>query len=225
MSGKLIVIEGLDGAGKATQAAALQAALRDDGEAVELLSFPNYGEPYAEPARLYLAGAFGQSAADVNSYAAAVLFAVDRFCSYKADWGARFMAGATMICDRYTTSNALYQTAKLPENEWGDYVDWLFDFEYNKVGIPAPDAVVFLNVDAETSAALMKKRMAQQPEGVHSSLDIHERDLAHQRRSQKAALFCAERQGWSIVECTKDGAMLPVEQIASLVYEAARRAL
>ena len=130
---KLIVIEGLDGSGKATQAKKLTKALTDRG-----ISFPDYDSDSSALVRMYLSGQFGTDPQDVNAYAASAFFAVDRFASYKKDWGRDYARGV-IIADRYTTSNAVHQCGKLPKEHWADFLDWLFDFEYNKLGIPAPD--------------------------------------------------------------------------------------
>ena len=117
MSGKLIVFEGTDGSGKATQAKLLCETLAQRGIAYREIDFPRYGNPFAEPANLYLHGALGNRPGDVNAYAASVLYAVDRFASYKEDWGRFYEAGGIVVANRYTTSNAVHQASKLPEGE------------------------------------------------------------------------------------------------------------
>ena len=142
--GKLIVIEGLDGSGKATQSKLLAAALEQQGRPVRQISFPNYASNASWPVRMYLAGEFGPKPEDVNAYAASVLYAVDRFASYRKDWADFYRDGGILIADRYTTSNAVHQCSKLPRTAWDGYLDWLFDLEYQKIGIPKPDAVFYL---------------------------------------------------------------------------------
>ena len=222
MKGKLIVIEGLDGSGKATQTAKLCEALTAMGKTVRKLSFPRYEEESSALVRLYLGGAFGQKPGDVNCYAASSFYSVDRAASYLGDWKAGYEAGEIFITDRYTTSNAVYQTSKLEdESAWDAFVDWLFDFEYNKLGIPAPDATVFLDVSAETSEALMEKRY----HGDENKKDIHERDIEYQRRCRKAACHCAERYGWKTVNCSAGGVLRSVEDIAQEVLRHALEVL
>ncbi|MBU5452666.1 deoxynucleoside kinase [Pseudoflavonifractor sp. MSJ-30] len=205
---KLIVIEGLDGSGKATQAKRLTEALVEKGIPVREVSFPDYGSDSSALVRMYLSGQFGTDPQDVNAYAASSFFAVDRFASYKKDW-CRDYARGVVIADRYTTSNAVHQCSKLPKEQWEDFLNWLFDFEYNKLGIPAPDRVIYLNVDPAVSQALMTARYS----GDENKKDIHERDIAYLRHSREAAAYCAEKLGWETVDCCRDGQMRSIEDI------------
>lgn len=211
MRGKLIVLEGTDGSGKATQTAQLLSALAQDGRRVRALSFPCYDSDSSALVRMYLAGEFGQHPQDVNAYAASAFYAVDRYASFKKDWQADYLAGGVFVADRYTTSNAVYQMCKLPEKEWDGYIDWLFDFEYARLGIPQPDLVLYLDVTPEVSRSLLEKRYA----GDESKKDIHEKDIAFQNRGRAAAHYCAAVQGWKILRCDEGGAMRPVESIAA----------
>ena len=205
---KLIVIEGLDGSGKATQAKRLTEALVEKGIPVREVSFPDYGSDSSALVRMYLSGQFGTDPQDVNAYAASSFFAVDRFASYKKDWHRDYARGV-VIADRYTTSNAVHQCSKLPKEQWEDFLNWLFDFEYKKLGIPAPDRVIYLNVDPAVSQALMTARYR----GDENKKDIHERDIAYLRHSREAAAYCAEKLGWETVECCRDGQMRSIEDI------------
>lgn len=205
---KLIVIEGLDGSGKATQAKRLTEALVEKGIPVREVSFPDYGSDSSALVRMYLSGQFGTDPQDVNAYAASSFFAVDRFASYKKDWHRDYARGV-VIADRYTTSNAVHQCSKLPKEQWEDFLNWLFDFEYKKLGIPAPDRVIYLNVDPAISQALMTARYR----GDENKKDIHERDIAYLRHSREAAAYCAEKLGWETVECCRDGQMRSIEDI------------
>ena len=158
MRGRLLVLEGLDGSGKATQAALLAKALAAAQLPVRQISFPNYGSDSSALVRMYLAGAFGEKPDDVNAYAASSFFAVDRYAGYKADWGPFYEGGGILIADRYTTSNGVHQCSKLPPEEWDGYLGWLFDYEYRLLGLPAPDGVIYLRVDPAVSQKLMPGR-------------------------------------------------------------------
>lgn len=197
MKGKLIVIEGLDGSGKATQAAALAAALQAQGKQVRRITYPNYASPSSTLVKMYLAGDFGARPGAVNAFAAASFFAVDRFADYRLNWQGFYKAGGIVLADRYTTSNAVHQCSKLPKAEWDAYLDWLFDFEYNKMGIPAPDTVLYLRVDPAVSQRLLAERYR----GDLSQKDIHERDTAYLAASRLAAEYCAARYAWLTVDC------------------------
>lgn len=213
MEKKLIVIEGLDGSGKATQAKLLAKSLTEQGAAVREVSFPDYGSDSSALVKMYLSGQFGTDPQDVNAYAASAFFAVDRFASYKKGWGRDYDRGV-IIADRYTTSNAVHQCSKLPGEQWEPFLEWLFDFEYKKLGIPAPNQVIYLNVDPKVSQALMTKRYS----GDESRKDIHERDLGYLQRSREAAEFCARYLGWQTVDCCRNGQMRPIQEIHQEIF-------
>ena len=206
--GKLIVIEGLDGSGKATQAKLLSENLKQRGMKVREVSFPDYDSPSSALVKMYLGGAFGARPGDVNAFAASTFYAVDRFASFKRDWQRDYAEGV-IIADRYTTSNAVHQCSKLAPEQWSGFLDWLFDFEYVKLGIPRPDAVVYLRVDPEISQKLMLSRY----EGHEDKKDIHERDMAYLLCCQRAADYCARQLGWKVVECCAEGKMRSIESI------------
>lgn len=215
MRGKLIVLEGTDGSGKATQARLLAQHLAREGRAFREIDFPRYGNPFAEPAKLYLDGALGAHAGDVNAYAASVLFAVDRFASYKEDWGGAYEAGELILANRYTTSNAVHQASKLPAGEREAYLRWLFDLEYHRMGLPAPDLVIYLDLPSELSEAMLRKR--QQATGTHA--DIHEQDEDYLRACRDNARSIARQLGWTVVRCDRDGAVRPPEDIHREIWD------
>lgn len=197
--GKLIIFEGLDGSGKGTQAAMLTEHLTVRGLAPRKITFPNYASESSALVRMYLAGQFGQKPDDVNAYAASSFYAVDRYAGYKADWGPFYEAGGLLIADRYTTSNAVHQCAKRPREEWDAFLGWLFDFEYHKLGLPAPDVVLYLAVDPDVSQELMTGRY----HGDESKKDIQEKDTEYLARARAAAEYCARTLGWRRIECVQ----------------------
>ena len=207
--GKLIVIEGLDGSGKGTQAAELVKNLAARGERVKKISFPNYGSDSSALVKIYLAGQFGSDPADVNAYAASTFFAVDRYASYKQDWGEFYHSGGILVADRYTTSNAVHQCSKLPQEQWEEFLNWLFRFEYTLLGIPAPDQVLYLNVEPEVSQRLMTGRY----QGDESKKDIHEGNLPYLERSRQAARYCSKKLGWREIACCQNGQMRSIASI------------
>lgn len=219
--GKLIVLEGLDGSGKSTQLDRLFENLKKDGVNSKWVSFPNYDDDSSALVKMYLAGQFGKKPGDVNAYAASAFYAVDRYSSFKKDWGKHYNDGGVIVSGRYTTSNAIHQCSKLPESEWEDFLSWLYDFEYNKLGIPAPDKVIFLDMPTEISQKLMDKRY--DANGGHK--DIHESDLEYLENCRKAALFTAKFSGWTIISCGKDGDPRTIEDIAVEVLEETRKIL
>ena len=196
--GKLIIFEGLDGSGKGTQTHLTAENLRAEGRELRQITFPNYQSPSSSLVKMYLGGEFGQRPDDVNAYAASSFYAVDRYASYKTDWGSFYREGGLVLSDRYTTSNAVHQCSKLPPMHWDGFLNWLFDFEHKKIGIPAPDCVVYLAVDPEVSQKLMTERY----HGDESRKDIQEKDREYMARSRAAAEYCARTLGWQRIECT-----------------------
>ena len=219
--GRLIVIEGLDGSGKATQAKLLAAHLAEAGQRVKEITFPDYASDSSALVKMYLAGQFGQHPDDVNAYAASSFYAVDRYASYKTGWGSFYENGGIVIADRYTTSNAVHQCSKLPPEQWESFLQWLFDFEFHLLGLPAPDQVIYLQVDPTVSQRLMTERY----HGDESKKDVHEKDLEYLARSRRAAEYCAEHLGWKTVHCTQGDAMRSIEEIQQEVQRIAQEAL
>ena len=221
MKGKLIVIEGLDGSGKATQAKRLAAVLQQHGKRVREISFPNYDSDSSTLVKMYLSGAFGTQPGDVNAYAASSFYAVDRYAGMKQDWGAFYDSGGILIADRYTTSNAVHQCCKLPGAQWDAYLDWLFDYEYRLLGLPTPDLVVYLRLGIETSQRLMSERY----HGDEKKKDIHESNLSYLEQAHLAADYCASKYNWKTVECAERGSLRCIDEIGADVWNMAARTI
>ena len=205
---KLIVIEGLDGSGKATQSKLLSSSLTQRGMRVRTISFPDYNSPSSSLVKMYLAGEFGSKADDVNAYAASSFYAVDRYAGYKKDWNEDYRNGI-VIADRYTTSNAIHQCSKLDKSQWDEYLEWLFHFEYCLLGIPQPNLVIYLQADPVVSQKLMTCRY----DGHEEKKDIHEKDMEYLARCRESAEYCAKKLNWKIVECTINGTMRSIDEI------------
>lgn len=214
--GKLIVIEGLDGCGKSTQLELLGPNLEKNGINYRSVSFPNYDKPSSTLVKMYLAGEFGNSPNDVNAYSASTFYTVDRYASYKTNWGEFYNNGGTIIAGRYTTSNAVHQASKLPESEWAGFLDWLYDFEYNKIGIPKPDKVIFLDMPVDVSQKLLAKRY----NGDLEKKDIHESDINYLYNCRKAAVFTALYSNWDIIPCSEHGEPRSIDDISADILKA-----
>ena len=155
MKGKLIVLEGTDGTGKTTQVGLMAQRLEGAGVPFRRVKFPRYGSPFAAPVERYLQGDLGKRPGDVSAYAASTLYAVDRYASYRQEWREEYEGGKLILADRYTTSNAVHQAPKLPEEERWTYLNWLFDLEYNRLALPEPDLMIYLDLPAEISAQML----------------------------------------------------------------------
>ena len=221
MRGRLIVFEGTDGAGKATQAGLMARRLAAEGMSFREIDFPRYGNPFAEPARLYLAGALGARPGDVSACAASVFYAVDRYASYREDWGRDYEAGELILANRYTTSNAVHQASKLERAEREAFLSWLFDLEYRRLELPEPDLVVYLDLPTEISGQMLRLREA----ATHTAADIHERDDAYLRRCRESASEIVRSLGWRRIDCSRGGAIRTPEDIHQEVWDLVRASL
>ena len=209
--GKIIVIEGLDGSGKATQTKLLFEKLNDRGMNVRRLEFPDYDSPSSALVKMYLGGEFGNKPEDVNAYAASAFYAVDRIAGFLKDWKRDYQGDTVFLSDRYATSNLIYQMSKLPESEWENYIKWQADFEYDKLGLPRPDAVLYLDVEPDVSQKLMEKRYG----GDNSKKDLHESNLRFLLSCRESALYAVQNCGWQLINCCESGDIKPIERIAA----------
>ena len=212
--GKLIVIEGTDGSGKSTQFKLLTDRLQREGRAFQQLEFPQYSEPSSALIKMYLGGEFGTNPADVNAYAASAFYAVDRYASYKKVWGQWYEEGGLVVSGRYTTSNAVHQASKEPEEKRGEFLKWLYEFEYNRLGLPCPDLVIYLDVPTDYTEKMMRKREAD----THTTADIHEKDLSYLATCRRCGKAASDFYGWTVIDCVKDGAMRSIEDIHEEIY-------
>ena len=214
---KLIVIEGVDSSGKATQSALLKKKLISAGRKVETVEFPNYAHESSAVARMYLNGDFGKDPGAVSPYAASMLFAVDRFASCKATWKELFSNDNIVIADRYTTSNMVHQAAKIKDlEEKSKFLDWLYDLEYNKLSLPEPDLVIFLDMPPENALRLMEKRANKIDNS--SIKDIHESNEAYLYESYDNAVFVANKYNWTTIHCTALGQLRTLDEISEEIF-------
>ena len=212
---KLVAIEGLDGSGKETQTSLLMSHLAERGIDARSISFPRYGKTSAALVEAYLSGEFGPTAGSVNAYGASSFFAMDRFVSYLLEWREAYESCDVLIADRYVTSNAIYQCSKLPRREWDGYVDWLFDYEFDKLMLPRPDRVFYLRVRIDVSQRLIEERHL----AGGREKDIHEQDADYLARSREAADWCAKRFCWDVIECSDGSGMRAIDDIHAEIVE------
>lgn len=212
MKGKLIVIEGLDGSGKSTQIEYLKSKL--NGKNVHQIKLPDYDSESSALVKMYLRGDFGKDPGDVNAYAASAFYAVDRFANYKMKWKSFYDSGDIIISDRYTTSNAYHQATKIDKDKRADFFKWLEDFEYGLIGVPKPDAVIYLDMPIEISQKMMSERY----HGDETKKDIHESNLDYLYKCRDAALDAAEKMGWYIVKCSDGDRPRSIESIGDEIF-------
>ena len=213
---KLIVIDGLDGSGKTTQSQLLFSHMEQNSpNGAKLISFPDYENPSSQLVKMYLAGDFGKDAQQVSAYAASSFYAVDRYASYRLYWEDEYLSGKNILATRYATSNMIHQMGKLPREEWDAFLDWVKDYEYKKLGLPAPDQVIFLDMDLEISAKLLTGRY----HGDESKKDIHEANRQYLMNCRESALYAARREGWTVIRCDDGENVLPLEVIAQKIAE------
>lgn len=219
--GKLIVIEGTDGSGKSTQFRLLSEHMEKDGLTFKHLVFPRYAEESSALIRMYLGGQFGSNPSDVNAYAASSFYAVDRYASYKMDWGKWYEDGGVVLSDRYTTSNAVHQASKEEGEQQKAFLAWLYDFEYSKLGLPRPDLVIYLDVPTDFTEKLLRHRESD----TNTKADIHEKDMQYLATCRKTGRAAAAFYGWTVINCVENGKMRSMEDIHQEIYRHVKNAL
>ena len=212
--GKLIVIEGTDGSGKSTQFRMMSQRLEKENVSFRHIVFPRYSEESSALIRMYLGGQFGSKPSDVDAYAASSFYAVDRFASYKMDWGQWYEEGGLVLSDRYTTSNAVHQASKEPEEQQAAFLHWLYDFEYDKLKLPRPDLTIYLDVPTDFTEKMLRSREAS----TNTTADIHEKDMTYLATCRETGRKAAQYYGWTVIQCVKDGAMRSIEDIHEEIY-------
>lgn len=210
---KIIVIDRLDGSGKSTQLEITKKRLEESGHKVKVISFPDYESRSSALVKMYLAGEFSKNPDDINAYAASSFYAVDRYASYMTDWKKDYEKGIVILAARYVSSNALHQMSKLDSTDWDNYLEWLYDYEHNKLGIPEADSVIFLDMPVEVSQKLLSTRY----KGDEAKKDIHEADTDYLYKCRKSALYASEKLGWNVIECSYDNEALSIEEISDKI--------
>lgn len=215
MPGKLIVFEGTDGSGKSTQFARMCLRLEQEGKEFQRLIFPQYGKPSSALLRMYLNGEFGSRPSDVNAYAASTFYAVDRYASMKQVWGEYYENGGLILADRYITSNAVHQAAKVPAQERAAFFEWLYDFECGKLGLPQPAVVIYLDMPTEKAVENLRRREGE----TNTKADIHEVDTAYLTLCHETAVQAADCLGWKKISCVDDrGELRSIEDLHQEIW-------
>lgn len=219
--GKLIVFEGLDGSGKSTQLNLLEKRLESSNFDFKKIKLPDYESDSSAPIKMYLNGELGDDPMSLNAYAVSGFYACDRYVNYIKKWKDDYDNGKLIIADRYTSSNAIYQTVKLPEEEKDEFLNFLFDYEYEKICLPKPDLTIFLDMPTEISQRLMSERY----DGDEKKKDLHESDVKFLNDCRKNALSVAKKCGWKIINCSKYSQPLPIENIEEEIWNEVRKVI
>ncbi len=214
--GKLIVIDGTDGSGKATQTKLLINRMKFEHGPVETIAFPQYGKKSAGPVEEYLSGAYG-SAKTVGPYRASLLYAVDRFdASFQIrDW---LESGKHVVADRYVSANMGHQGSHIEDPaERGKFFTWDREIEHELLQTPKPDINIILHVPAAIAMELTKQRGGWK---AKIARDILETDVKHIEAAEKTYLEMAERfpNDFRVVECVENGQLLSIESIHERVW-------
>ena len=209
--GKLIVIEGaLDGIGKSTQFNLLKEKLEKETKVVSH-HFPTYDEYQGKPVMEYLKGSFG-APSEVSPYFVNSLYAVDRKITWENKLKEAYNSDEIVLLDRYTTSSLIYQSALIEDlEEKNKFLDYVIDYEYNKLEIKKPDTVIFLTAPFDLITNLRNKRLESSGEQIQG--DIHERDLEFMKKVYDSGLYCAKYFNWTIIECTDGNKFKTPEEI------------
>jgi dTMP kinase len=208
--GKLIVLDGTDGAGKATQTRLLEQRLISEGIHVIKYSFPNYETIFGQMITEYLSGEYGPTT-KLHPKMASILYAFDRW-KFADEIREHLERGHYVVCDRYVESNIGYQQAKLPEEQRSQFSDWLTKLEHKELNIPKSDAVIFLRVPPEISSTNMLTR---------EKLDDHESNVSYQHKVLESYESLANQdKKWTIINCVKDGQMRSRDEIHNEIYNA-----
>ena len=214
MKGRLIVLDGVDASGKNTQTEILFGRLKGEGKSVTKVDFPNYNDASSALVKMYLSGEFGENPNDVNPYAASSFYAVDRYASYKKSWGELLEKGEIILSNRYTTSNAIHQAPKIEDERQNEFFDWLYDYEFNLLGLPKPDIVVFLDMPPKAAVRLLSERYNND----ESKKDIHEKDFSHLVKAHRSAVKACEYYKWEHIFCAEGDYIKTRQEISDEIY-------
>jgi dTMP kinase len=229
--GKLIVIDGTDGSGKATQTELLIKHLKHDGHRVKVVDFPDYYSNFFGKFIGHCLSEQYYNFVKVHPKIASVLYAADRFES-KNQIEKWLKEGNVVIANRYASANQIHQGGKITNTKKREaFIKWLAEMEYEVFKIPKPDAVFYMSVPIPIVLKLIRERNKEKSrdylgKGKKQKKDVHEKDVKFLENSRASALWLAKTQkGWIKIECVKDGKLESREEIHNKVYEKIRKIL
>jgi len=214
--GYILVITGTDGCGKQTQAEKLFTRLKDEGYNIIKQSFPNYDGAGCAPVKMYLGGEFGESDMSLDAYQASSLFSIDRLCTFNKDLKDFYNNDGIILFDRYVESNMLHQAGKISDiAERDKYLDWLDDFEFEKLKLPRANKIIFLDVPVEISLEMARARETLKNQ---SEKDIHENNNEHMYKAYASGKYVCNKYDWETINCVENGKMRTIDDIADEIY-------
>ena len=218
--GKIIVLEGSgDGIGKTTQYEKLKSHLKSDGYNIYTHHFPSYNTYQGKPVEKYLSGEYGNPN-ELSPYFINSLYAIDRAITWKEEMKQNYEKGDIILLDRYNTSSIIYQASTIDNiEERKKFIDYIIDFEYNKLEIGIPDKVIFLHAPFDLTTKLRNERLSN--EGIQN--DVHESNLDYMKKVYDNAMFVADYLNWEMVKCNDNDKMKSIEEIHEDVYKRVRK--
>ena len=219
--GLLIVVEGAcDGIGKTTQFNLLKDYLISNGHEVVSHHFPSYGTYHGKAVENYLSGEFG-SPSELSPYFVNGLYAMDRAVVWNSYLKKEYEEGKIILLDRYTTSSIIYQSSVIDDlDERKKFIDYVNDYEYNKIGIKKPDIVIFLHAPFD----LVTKMRNERNKAMDSKLDIHEKDLSFMKKVYDNAMFISNYLSWDKIDCSKDeDEMKSIDEISECIKKLVKK--
>ncbi len=211
-----IVIDGIDGSGKGTQVEILRKHFEGLGKKVKILDYPRYWYASSFMVQKYLNGEYGKT---LSPKLASIFYAIDRYDSMMDKKYVDFDSYNYIISNRYVSASMIHQTGKIEDdNEAKEFLDWLYDLEYNIFWIPKPDKVIFLNVTPEVSQKLVLKKEKREYLKDGKKMDLHEEDINHLQNAWDKAMKVVEMyDDWVKIDCVENGEILPIEEITQKI--------
>lgn len=216
--GKLFVIDGTDGSGKQTQLQKLKERFDKEGIDYRTVSFPNYDSPSSSLVKMYLNGDFGTDAQAISPYIASTFYAADRYATFKIGYEEYYNNGGIILADRYTTANMVHQAGKIKDDKKReDFLNWLWNFEFNLYDLPVPTEVFFLNMPTEYAQKLMENR--ENKITHEEKKDIHESNKTHLQDAYNEACKLVKKYNWCEVKCFEQDRIRTIDEIHEEIFE------
>jgi dTMP kinase len=219
---KIFVFDGTDGSGKKTQIDLICRKFDEENIPYLKMAFPRYESQSSSLVKMYLGGELGDDPKAISPYSASLFYSVDRFASYIQVMKPAIDEGKTILLDRYTTANMIHQGGKISDlAERNKFFNWLWDLEFNVLGLPVPDRVFFFDMPTEYAIKLMENRLNKIT--GEKEKDIHEKNVDHLKAAYESGCYMVEKYNWDRINCVKNGEIRSIEDIHDEVYSKIRK--